>query len=234
MATRTTVESKITAINDKGNNTALEVRDVLTELLDYTENKPGLETFHIFSANAIISSGKNAKLFFSIKGIKGETANMTLLVKPIPVDVATDTNTAIAFVIPFNETQGMFSVENFNLLAGQDGKGILPLIDDRNFLTYQIPLFGNELNQGQLVIALARKFSDFNNVLIISVPNLKRGFISTSIAMHTQKFEESAIDPVTNNLGNVNVDSRIRNRSARPIDVNDISFAEAIFGAKFK
>jgi len=234
MATRTTVETKITAINDKGNNSALEVRDVLTALLDYTENKSGLETFHIFSSNAIISSGKNAKLFFSIKGIKGETANMTLLVKPLPVDAASDNNTAFAFMIPFDQTQGMFTIENFNLLAGKEGNGIIPLIDDQNFLIYQIPLYGNEVNQGPLVIALARKFSDFNNLLIISVPNFKKGVISTSIAMHTQKFDESAIDPVNNTIGTVNLASGPRNRNARPSDVNDVSFFEELFGTIFK
>lgn len=37
MATRATVEPKIAAINDKGNNTALEVRTVLTELLNFSD-----------------------------------------------------------------------------------------------------------------------------------------------------------------------------------------------------
>jgi len=229
MATRTTVEAKITAINDQGNNTAAEVRDVLTELLDYTENTAGLETFQIFSSNEIISSGQEAKLFFSIKGIKNETANMTILVKPLP-NQNPENNNAFTFMIPFNQSQGMFTVANFNLLAGTDGNGIIPLIDDRNFLIYQIPLYGNAVNQGTLVIALARNFNDFTNQLLISVSNLKTGVISTSISMHTQNFDEAVINPTNNSIGNVAAGTR--NKTNKSIDA--IAFMEDLFAVKFK
>ncbi|NJM79641.1 MAG: hypothetical protein HC854_08585 [Flavobacterium sp.] len=230
MATRNSVETKITAINDRGNNSAAEVRDVLTELLNYTENQPSLEPFHIFSASAISSTTNDKKLFFSIKGIKGETANMTLFVKPIPNSNPADSNQTI-FIVPFNQTVGMFTIENFNLLAGNQGNGIIPLVDDRNFLIYTIPLYGNELAQGPLVIALARKFSDFNNVLLISVPNLRTGVISTSISMHTQKFDESLIDNVSTN-GNINVAAGPRAKTSEPTEKDLIAFFNQLFSQK--
>ena len=115
MATRNSVETKIAAINDRGNNTAAEVRDVLTELLNYTENQASLETFEVVSASPIASTTNDKKLFFSIKGIKGETANMTLVVKPIPNATPTDSN-QVLFMVPFNQTTGSLTVENFNFL----------------------------------------------------------------------------------------------------------------------
>lgn len=232
MATRNTVETKITAINDKGNNSAAEVREVLTELLNYTENKASLEPFHIFSSSAISSTSNDKKLFFSIKGIKGETANMTLVVKPIPNANSSDSNQT-TFLVPFNQTIGMFTVENFNLLAGNQGNGIIPLIDDRNFLIYTIPLYGNELAQGPLVIALARQFNDFNNVLILSFPNLRTGVISTSISMHSQKFDESLIDNVNSN-GNINVAAGPRVKTSEPTEKDLIAFFDQLFSTNHK
>jgi hypothetical protein len=99
MATKTTVETKITAINDKGNNTAVEVRDVLTELLNFSdEGKTEINTsltqlttrvttlenqdqgnlvpFHIFSLTPVVEQRKNL-LWYSFKGLAKQTVNFT-------------------------------------------------------------------------------------------------------------------------------------------------------------
>ena len=229
MATRNSVETKIAAINDRGNNTAAEVRDVLTEVLNYTENQASLEVFQVVSASPIASTTNDKKLFFSIKGIKGETANMTLVVKPIPNATPTDSN-QVLFMVPFNQTTGSLTVENFNLLAGDDTKGILPLIDNRNFLMYTIPLYGNDVAQGTLVIALARNYGDYNNMMLLSISNFRSGVISTSISMHVQKFEESLIDNVTN--GNINVAAGPRARATQPTEKDVVAFFNRLFSKK--
>lgn len=226
MATRNSVLTKITAINDKGNNSAAEVRDVLTELLDYTENKTVLETFHIFSSNAIenftqISTmPKEAKLFFSIKGIKGETANMTMLIKVAP-KTTDDKNSEYVFFIPFDQDQGMFTEENFNLLAGKDGNGIIPLLENKMLLTFQVPIFnGGQINHVQLQMVLALKFEDRKNLLVMIVPKFNTGLISTSFSMHSHKFDE-AIEGIGNEKNN-NVDGKIRKTAAKQDSVLDI------------
>ncbi|MVO09642.1 hypothetical protein GOQ30_10765 [Flavobacterium sp. TP390] len=229
MATRNSVETKIAAINDRGNNTAAEVRDVLTEVLNYTENQASLETFQVVSASPIESTTNDKKLFFSIKGIKGETANMTLVVKPIPNATPTDSN-QVVFMVPFNQTTGSLTVENFNLLAGNDAEGILPLIDNQNFLIYTIPLYGNDPAQGTLVIALARNYGDYNNMMLLSISNFRTGVISTSISMHVQKFEESLIDNVTN--GNINVAVGPRAKATKPTEKDIMVFFNQLFSKK--
>lgn len=231
MATRNSVETKITAINNGGNNSAAEVRDVLTELLNYTENQASLEPFHIFSSSAIASTTNDKKLFFSIKGIKGQTANMTFVVKSVPNSTPSDSNQT-TFIVPFNQSVGMFTVENFNLLTGNQGNGIIPLIDDSNFLTYTIPLYSAEMSQGTLVIALARKFGDYNNSLLLSVPSLRAGIISTSISMHTQKFDEPLIDNFNNNNGKIDVAVGPNTKTSKPTEKDLITFFNQLFSQK--
>lgn len=84
MATRQTAEAKIAAIQDKGNNTAQEVRDVLTELLDYAENQPfppaqDLEVFHYWAEDPISDSKQLSSLYYSFKGIEGNFVNFTFV-----------------------------------------------------------------------------------------------------------------------------------------------------------
>lgn len=90
MATRAQVEAKITAINDGGNNSAAEVRSVLTDLLNYTENvpvsvNPNVDFFHYWEENPINDVDGFSSLWYSFKGIKKQTVNFTfrfLLIKP--------------------------------------------------------------------------------------------------------------------------------------------------------
>ncbi len=99
MSTRPIVEAAIEAIEDNGNNTALEVRDVLTKMLDYTENEdssppPSIDVFHFFN-NGDPTSNSIAKMFYSFKGIKAGTVNFTFhlelnkdgtFLEPFPVE----------------------------------------------------------------------------------------------------------------------------------------------------
>ncbi|MBB4804818.1 hypothetical protein HNP38_000090 [Chryseobacterium defluvii] len=88
MATRADVVTKIAAINDSGNNTAREVRDVLTGLLEYTETVPvpgsgsDVDFYHYWEPTSI-SDPKGAQLWYSFKGISKQTVNFTfrLLIK---------------------------------------------------------------------------------------------------------------------------------------------------------
>lgn len=80
MATRTEVETRIAAINDNGSNTAKEVRDVLTSLLDYTENTDTgaqLPLFDLWDQNPVEDPKGTASLWYSFRGIEKTTVNFT-------------------------------------------------------------------------------------------------------------------------------------------------------------
>ncbi len=85
MATRQDVLDGIATINDGGNNTALEVRDVLGLLLDYTENdiiipQPTIEFFHFFNSGNPVDDTRGGRLWYSMKGTQGtiaDTVNFT-------------------------------------------------------------------------------------------------------------------------------------------------------------
>jgi len=86
MSTRIEVEDAIIAINDNGNNTAIEVRDVLTKLLDYTENdeqQPSiLVPFHYFKPDPIPDMQNTGNfLWYSSKGIIDLSVNFTFTLK---------------------------------------------------------------------------------------------------------------------------------------------------------
>jgi hypothetical protein len=230
MATRTTVETKITAINDRGNNTAVEVRDVLTELLNYTEN----QTFHIFSAAPINSTQNNTKLFFSIKGTKGETANMTIMIKPLLVEPAPNQNDS-GFIIPFNQAAGMFTEANFDLLAPVNGNGIIPLFEEGNYLTYLLPVIGNtDIKEVTLLITMIRTYQTIKNSLVLSILGIRNTSISTSISMHYQKFDEPLfIIRNPGSTGGTGLTTGPRGRGTENNATDDISL-EKLFNLNFK
>lgn len=91
MATRDVIEKKINEISDGGNNSAAEMRDVLTDLLDYTENVPStgsnVEFFHFWDENPITDNNNLSQLWYSFKGINKESVNFTfkfILLEPDP------------------------------------------------------------------------------------------------------------------------------------------------------
>lgn len=87
MSTRTKVEEAIKAIEDKGNNTAKEVREVLNQLLDYTENLPPQPSEQdivpfSFVTDGFIKDGRTgSQLQYSCRGFEGEFANFTFHLK---------------------------------------------------------------------------------------------------------------------------------------------------------
>ncbi|MCF2219898.1 hypothetical protein H9Q08_11315 [Chryseobacterium sp. PS-8] len=86
MATKAQVIAKIDTINDNGNNTAREVREVLNEILNYTENVPFPETekvefFHFWTEDKPVVDKMQNTLWYSIKGIKDQWVNITFNIR---------------------------------------------------------------------------------------------------------------------------------------------------------
>jgi hypothetical protein len=83
MSTRAKVEEAIKAIEDKGKNTAKEVRTVLTMLLDYTENKPVNNSLDLFDyvTNSPLTNSTGSTLQYSCRGIRNHIANFTFKLK---------------------------------------------------------------------------------------------------------------------------------------------------------
>ncbi len=83
MATKNEVIKSINTIIDNGNNTAAKVRNVLTDILDFTENLPqtasgGEAKLFSFSGN-VGDNKKTAILSYSFRGIQAHHVNFTLL-----------------------------------------------------------------------------------------------------------------------------------------------------------
>ncbi|MBX2826905.1 MAG: hypothetical protein KTR22_02005 [Flavobacteriaceae bacterium] len=105
MSTRPIVEAAIAAIEDNGNNTAVEVRDVLTKLLDYTENDeittpPPLLPFAFATTGPIDDGRTGATLQYSFRGFEGMYANFTFQINIV------DTSKQNIFTFEFLESHG--------------------------------------------------------------------------------------------------------------------------------
>lgn len=87
MSTRAKVEEAIKAIEDKGSNTAKEMRTVLKLLLDYTENKETstgdhqIELFDYHTNNVVKDAKTGSALQYSCRGIRNQFANFTFKLK---------------------------------------------------------------------------------------------------------------------------------------------------------
>lgn len=87
MSTRAKVETAIAALEDKGSNTAKEVREALSLLLDYTENEAHPPTqqnivpFSFVTDNSISDGRTGSQLQYSCRGFVGEFANFTFHLK---------------------------------------------------------------------------------------------------------------------------------------------------------
>lgn len=80
MATRQDVVNAIETIENNGNNTAKEVRDVLNMLLDYTENEESNSEhthFRLESKNKL-EDRRGAHFWYSLDGFKGYSVNFTM------------------------------------------------------------------------------------------------------------------------------------------------------------
>lgn len=83
MLTREEVIKEIETITTGGTNKADKVRDVLTTLLDYTENEdmptvPSIPFFKFKANDVPDKSNRGSRLSYSFRGIEGRTVNFTL------------------------------------------------------------------------------------------------------------------------------------------------------------
>ncbi|CAD7797934.1 hypothetical protein CHRY9390_00252 [Chryseobacterium aquaeductus] len=86
MATKDVIEKKIEEIRDGGNNTAAEIRDVLTDLLNFKANVPSpstqnVEFFHFWTEEKPVQDKFENFLQYSIKGIKDQWINLTFSIE---------------------------------------------------------------------------------------------------------------------------------------------------------
>jgi hypothetical protein len=201
MATRSTVETKITAINNAENPAPV----------------PTLESFRISSQAPFFGNDQTSKMFVSIRGIKDEFATMTLMYKSTNPE-----SMSVFFIIPFNQTAGDFTLENFNMLAGQNGNGIIPLFETGNILMYPFPSISNNLGttanintNNILYVALVRNFQDWTNSLLIGVRNPGGDTnVATSVTMHAQKFTEN----LNENMGKVRSSAKTSSKKAATVE----------------
>ncbi|WP_312078184.1 hypothetical protein [Chryseobacterium sp.] len=108
MATRQTAEAKIDAIQDKGNNTAQEVRDVLTEILNYTENKPfpaipEIDSFHFWTEKNPVYDRFQNSLHYSVKGFAKQFINLTFRIEIFTPSAAGSNISDNVFEFPLDE-----------------------------------------------------------------------------------------------------------------------------------
>ncbi|KQT17907.1 hypothetical protein ASG31_03985 [Chryseobacterium sp. Leaf404] len=193
MATRQTAEAKIAAIQDKGNNTAQEVRDVLTEILNYTENlpfpqNPGVDFFHYWTdKNPVFDQMQNA-LHYSIKGIKGQYLNFTFRLEIRKTNNnATSNMSNNVFIFPFQQ-QDLKILEYLKTITTFDAPNV------RFFIPFTIST-GETLIDYPLSTSIF--FSekgivfDFNNTYYIkngSELGIATGFAVSSVTFHYPNF----------------------------------------------
>ncbi|MEO1032084.1 MAG: hypothetical protein AAFX55_11800 [Bacteroidota bacterium] len=185
MATRPQVEAAIAAIEDEGNNKASEVRDVLTKLLDYTENDTtgggspsSLQPFHFFNdgkAEKLIGRRGNSvgAIWYSFKGLVGESVNFTFRI---------ETNSESVFTYLFQVPDQLFSTLqkffNNNAQFKEEMSFAIPIRKKNNI---------NEIEIGTLSI----KLSTQRRVALTFVSQLERTNaikVYTSLQFHAPKF----------------------------------------------
>ncbi|GAB1857164.1 hypothetical protein MHTCC0001_20000 [Flavobacteriaceae bacterium MHTCC 0001] len=110
MSTRPIVEAAIAAIEDNGNNTAVEVRDVLTKLLDYTENdappQQQVNFFNPFFTEGPIEDGRTgSELQYSCRGFTDAFAHFTFQLK------ISDNSDGNIFTFPLQEDHAQEMLE---------------------------------------------------------------------------------------------------------------------------
>lgn len=107
MPTKQDILNSINTLSDNGNNTANKVRTILTSLLNFTENPapvviptiPVVQYIKLDNATAPLTSAQgNAKLLYSIIGIKTQMMNMNL-----KLNFSTATMRNYQFIVPTPE-----------------------------------------------------------------------------------------------------------------------------------
>lgn len=120
------IQNEIAAISDNGNNTAAELRKVLTDIVDFSNN--GFEITH----DAVVST--DTQMYqYSFKGTKKQCCNLyLLLVNKVNNNPSTGTTAADGSMFSFELQQAEYEIL----------KAFVPDIDeDRLYMTYNLPTF---------------------------------------------------------------------------------------------
>ena len=165
MATREEVENAIAAIEDNGNNTAKEVRNVLKKLLDYAENRPiekASESFELNNKREPIKEIEDrGTLLYSFKGFIEFHVNFSFFLK-----ISKDEATQHLFTLP------------------QDTVEVLRKIMTKNNLDFIVPL---RQKRGESIRAASMNLQLRGQHLQIYLSNaqiFKGDFIKTSLQFH--------------------------------------------------
>ncbi len=191
MTTRKQVEDKIETINDGGNNTAAEVRAVLTDLLNYTENisfppTQNVEFFHFWTEdNPVIDNLKNV-LWYSIKGIKDQWVNITFRIQ-INNNESSEGLSNNIFSFPLNEKdiKVLEYLKNIMPLNKKNVRFIVPYTTLINEQRIDYPLSTSIYFQENNIIF------DFNNVIASerkSEIEIAKGNAFSSVSFHCPPF----------------------------------------------
>ncbi|MCW3162447.1 hypothetical protein [Chryseobacterium oryctis] len=195
MATRLSVENKIAAIEDKGNNTALEVRDVLTELLNYTENQPfppgqDVEFFHFWTDGNPVKDKLGNLLWYSIKGIKGQWINFTFRVE-INISNPASTNNMFDNVFTFpiqNKDEKLLQyLKDIVVLNSPTVRFVIPYTISNGEQILDYPLSTSIYFSEKNMIVF-----DFNNIIYtkdFSELGIAKGYAFSSVSFHCPPFK---------------------------------------------
>ena len=182
MATRPDVENAIEAIENNGNNTAKEVRDVLTLLLDYTENdapQSFLTDFEFNNGKKPVKA-QNATLFYSFRGFDAFTVNFTFALR-------VSRKTEAAFQFPIEE--GLFSALKEILGVGKMIPFTVPyrrLRDNNTALSDGITSFDQVFVPVTLIVGLTEE-----KKLFLGMPRVemeKSDMVHSSVKFHKPEF----------------------------------------------
>jgi len=171
MATRAQVEAKIAGISDGGNNTAAEVRAVLTDLLNYTENN--LESFEI-APDKVIDT-KTSRYFYSFKGVKNYSCSLYFIFHKVREGDG-------------NQVKIELKEEEYNLLSAFIPLYLYSEKEKRyDLLAFKVPVVVFEkIDETPFTIALTIETDKIKRYFVIiglSV-NENNTFVSTSIALN--------------------------------------------------
>ena len=172
MATREEVENAIAAIEDNGNNTAKEVREVLTTLLDFTGSSPSgntLEAFKFDDSIPIKATESKGALLYSFKGFKNFHVNFSFILK------ASKNNDGVyEFALP------------------QEIGEILGEIMNKNNFDFIVPV--RQQAREEIFTTAAPMNIEFQDqkllIRLTNVQNQKGTVVKTSIQFHMPKFFE--------------------------------------------
>lgn len=168
-------------IEPNGNTRAIEVREVLNELLDYATHEPDdndLKPFHFFTANDPVKSGESARLWYSFKGLVKQTVNFTFKLE-----------------ITSAQPHHTFKFDLGNI----DHYKILKEINERNHLSFIIPIYSpfkdqNTIHNKKIPWNLIIIFISFEDEGFLTIrwnqllrPLTENSVAYTSVQMHVVK-----------------------------------------------